>query len=904
MRRTAGGGTTAVVVRRLQRLVTVVVIGAGVTVGAVGAVLFGLRRSNLLGAIVAADVAAAIALGVALIAQRRQRARWDYRVAALASSATGGPAAGLHNQAELIRRSVRADGVALLLAPLDQPLATAAVAGRVPAGIRTGVHHPDQATAVRAGQPAKASGWLVTRDPEPFHLPGAFVATCTLAPIGSSGGLIVVWSERPSVRALRQLGVIAGVAAESIEHSRLDEAEYRSRLGAVHARRHMTLLVNAGASLAKAIDDWQPALDEIAADIVPDHVDYFAVDMVRPDGGSQRIIASHVDGWNLEIAAHPAAVVADWHRSLSHVATRGTRLIFPSRHPDPTNDGSADSDEGVEKLHRHLGLASWAVIPVHLRGDTVGVFTIGTVAPRRGLRPSDVAAYEELVSRCALAYERISLYREAATREERLRSLVEASPLAILETAPSGELRSGNRAAAELFGWTSDAPELDRSTRDLLDGLRRRLADGARIVAERATIAHTGDHAPITVSIAASLIAGTGTGDRDMVCMLTDITQQERLELALQARERMEALGRLAGGVAHDFNNLLTVIVGYSEMLAEDLGAGHPMYDDIDAIRSAGRRAAAFTEQLLTISRRRVSDVVRTVELAPCMMAMEPVLRRLIGSDVTLVFETSEDAGWVQIDVSQLEQVLLNLVVNARDAMPDGGRLTVAVAPTTDEAGQIWATLTVTDTGVGMDAVTRERCFEPFFTTKGLGQGTGLGLATVYTVVDQAGGVLSIDTAPGRGTSIQATFPRAVPTVVKTPEVGSGRRSAPAGTTILLVEDDDMVRSFASSVLTGAGYTVLEAAEAQSAIEVARGEVSPRALITDVVMPGMSGPELAAELPHLPALYISGYVEDDRRRQLLQETPSSRFLAKPFRADELLDALDDVLATAAQGSNR
>jgi len=895
------GSVGPATLRKLQRLLAVLVVGAGVTVGSVGAVIFGLGRSDLLGGIIATDVAAAITLGIVLLTRRMRRTRWDAMVSAVGGTVRGGPPAGLHDQAQLIRQSLAAGGVALLLASLDQPLEIAAVSGAVPNGLRPGARLPGRLPA-QGSKVARPTGWQLTAAGDPLHLQGAYVTTCALAPVGTSGGLVIAWSTHPSGRALRRLGTIAGSAHQSIERSRLDEAEFRSRLGAMHARRHMSLLVSAGAALARAIDDWQPALDEIASDVVPNHVDYFAVDLIPPDGAPQRLVASHIDGKALDAARDPRRVCSRWNELITDIGDRTAPVVSPTGRDTPAMQ---NDDADLAEYHRRLGLTSWAVLPVRLSDGTIGVFSVGTVQSRRGLRPSDISAYEELVSRCALAFERITLYREAATREERLRSMVEASPLAIIETAPSGELQAWNPAAAELFEWSPDEPRLDASTRAILDELRARLTRGVRIVAERATIERVGDTTPVTVSIAASLIGAVGADEANLVCMLTDITQQERLEGALQARERMEALGRLAGGVAHDFNNLLTVIVGYSEMLAEGLGTDHPMFADVDAIRSAGRRAAAFTEQLLTISRQRVRDAGKTVDLIACVAAMEPVLRRLIGDDVTLVFDSDGDAGWVQIDQSQLEQVLLNLVVNARDAMPDGGRLTVAVAPTTDDQARTWATLTVTDTGIGMDAATRERCFEPFFTTKGLGKGTGLGLATVYTVVDQASGEVSIDSTPGVGTSITARWPQAAAGEVEAPVEPTARRFAPAGAAILLVEDDDMVRSFASSVLSNAGYTVLEASDATSAIEVAQSGLNPRALITDVVMPGMSGPELAAELPHLPALYISGYVEDERRRRLLEAAPSSRFLAKPFRADELLDALVDVLAeSAAQGSNR
>src|SRR5581483_8150092 len=318
-------------------------------------------------------------------------------------------------------------------------------------------------------------------------------------------------------------------------------------------------------------------------------------------------------------------------------------------------------------------------------------------------------------------------------------------------------------------------------------------------------------------------------------------------------------------------------------------------------IREAGNRAAAFTEQLLTISRRRVVDEA-TVALDETVRALEPVLRRLLGGDVTFVVRSDPHAGWVNLDKGQLEQVILNLVVNARDAMPDGGMLTVCVDAWRGEDGAPWAVLTVTDTGIGMAAATIERCFEPFFTTKGLAKGTGLGLATVYSVVDQAGGAVTVDSTVGKGTTMRVMFPTVAPAKEQPASPSQPERPAPTEATILLVEDDEMVRTFARNILEGAGYAVLAAADGAQALELGRLMEPPCALVADVVMPGISGPDVAAALPGIPALYISGYVEDERRAGLLEATPSSRCLAKPFRPEELLDAVGELLA-AVQGSN-
>ncbi len=869
--------------RALERVVVVAIVGAGVAVGSVGAIVVSFHRSALLGAIVIVDVIAALSLGGALLSRQRQKSEWARAVAGAGALANDGAVASLGAHAEVLRRRLDAEGVVLLLAAKGEPLAAAAAAGTVPAACQPGA---PIAGLPPPGRPARPSGWTSPRDGDPLYLEGLACAVCALVPVRDRTGQFIVWSAHPSQQALWRFGALARASSESIERSRLGEAEHRSRLGAAHARQHMALLVAEGTAMATAIDDWRPSLAALAEEVVPEYADYFAVDEVGPDGRARRVAQQPGPGpafeWDGEIPART--------------------IVFPA-YPGRL-DGRGEPTAALRDKHAALGLASWAVVPTPLRGGTTALLSVGTREPRRGLRPSDVATYEQVATRCAMAFERVSLYQEAASRERRLRTLIDASPLAIIELTTSGALRAWNPAAIELFRWPPGAtsPSLDPRARDTLLALRGRLSAGERAVVERATLDRGDDVEPIRASIAASLVPGPAAGDVDLLCILTDITQQERIELALQARERMEALGRLAGGIAHDFNNLLTVIVGYSELLANELGPVHPMYGDVDAIREAGRRAAAFTEQLLTISRRRLSEGA-AIELDDTVRKLEPVLRRLVGEDVTFVVECDPGAGWINVDQSQFEQVLLNLVVNARDAMPAGGTLTITVTSTRGEDGAWWSVLSVADTGIGMDAATVERCFEPFFTTKGLAKGTGLGLATVYSVVDQAGGAVTIETAPGAGTCMRVMFP----TVGA--EVGAAVPSMPGAgpladeATVLLVEDDDMVRAFARDALERAGFAVVEASDGDQAVALGRTIEPPCALVTDVVMPGMSGPDVVAHLPGVPALYISGYVEDERRDSLLAATPVSRFLAKPFTGEDLIAAVRELVGLS-QGSKR
>ncbi len=466
----------------------------------------------------------------------------------------------------------------------------------------------------------------------------------------------------------------------------------------------------------------------------------------------------------------------------------------------------------------------------------------------------------------------------------------------------AAELRSANPAAVSLFRWAPPpAPRLlPAEVAGAFASLRARISAGHTVVADRIVVPWD-DGSSSSLSVAAALVRRQQGGDEDLMCIFTDVTQRDLLEREVQQKQRMEALGRMAGGVAHDFNNLLTVIVGYSDLLATRLGPDDPSYADVDAIRVAGQQAAAFTEQLLTISTAKRAEV-RTVDFARAVRDLEPVLRRLVGPDVAFSLAADPTTGWIAIDEGQLEQVLLNLVVNARDAMPDGGLLSI----TTDgDASSV--ELVVRDTGVGMDADTLERCFDPFFTTKGRTKGTGLGLATVYGIVDQAEGEIAAESAVGVGTTFRVRFPAVLPTMARAAESGAaGAPPLPHGDarTVLLVEDERDVRTYTRTVLLNAGYCVLDAPGAVEALEIARNLTEvPAALVTDVLMAGMTGPELAHELralyPGLPVLFISGYVEDQRRVELVRGTPASAFLAKPFTPSELLSSVATVLEAGA-----
>jgi signal transduction histidine kinase len=373
--------------------------------------------------------------------------------------------------------------------------------------------------------------------------------------------------------------------------------------------------------------------------------------------------------------------------------------------------------------------------------------------------------------------------------------------------------------------------------------------------------------------------------------------------------QKMEALGRLAGGVAHDFNNLTTAILGFTEFVINTLDAGDARRNDLEEIRRAAERATGLTRQLLAFSRRQMIEL-RPLDLNGVVEKMDRMLRRLIGEDVDLETRLSPDAGWIRSDAGQVEQVLANLAVNARDAMPNGGKLTIETASVSlDEeyvsmnaeatAGR-YALLAVSDTGVGMDATTEARIFEPFFTTKPPGQGTGLGLATVYGIVKQSGGHVSVYSEVGKGTVFKVYFPEVAPPSGEwVAPVESSAQVLRGTETILLAEDDEMIRRLARRVLQGQGYQVLEArtgAEAASLAESAPSGID--LLLTDVVMPEMSGPELAHRLrtryPGLRTIFMSGYTGDAITRHGVL-AGGAVYLQKPFTVEQVARTVREVL---------
>ena len=413
------------------------------------------------------------------------------------------------------------------------------------------------------------------------------------------------------------------------------------------------------------------------------------------------------------------------------------------------------------------------------------------------------------------------------------------------------------------------------------------------------------DGSLIRVRVSAGTIVFQGRKAR--LVLATDLTEREQLEAQLRQAQKMEAVGRLAGGVAHDFNNLLTTILGYSELLIQQRHEDAELVRELEEIRAAGERAAALTRQLLAFSRRQVLQP-KVLDLNAVVTDFERMLRRLIGEDVELASRLDPRLGRVEADPGQLEQVIMNLAVNARDAMPQGGKLTIETANV--ELSEAYAAeradvdpgpyvlLAISDTGTGMDEQTKSRLFEPFFTTKEAGKGTGLGLATAYGIVKQSGGHIAVYSELGRGTTFKVYLPRIEAAVERSSEIETG--PLPRGSeTVLLVEDEVGVRALVRTLLEAQGYAVLEASGAEEALEIAGSHARPIDLIlTDVVMPGSSGPGLRGELersrPGTRFLFMSGYTDDAVVRHGALESGLA-FLQKPFTPEALARKVREVL---------
>src|SRR5438874_6971887 len=551
----------------------------------------------------------------------------------------------------------------------------------------------------------------------------------------------------------------------------------------------------------------------------------------------------------------------------------------------------------------------WLGVPLKIGDRTIGVLVAQTYTPgvRYGEREKHILQF--VSTQVAMAVERKRTEEQLHESERKYRLLFQANPEAMwVYDCETLRFLAVNAAAVQRYGY-SEQEFLAMTLRDI-----RRASELARF--EERLLNDTGtftgfrhrrkDGTLIDVDIESQPITFAGRPAR--LVLARDVTARRQLEDQLRQAQKMEAVGQLAGGIAHDFNNLLTAILGCTQLLLHATALHGARREDVEEIKSAGLRAAELTRQLLAFSRRQVL-APKLLDMNAVVANMDKMLRRLIGEDVALATELAAELGPVSADPGQLEQVLLNLAVNARDAMPQGGRLTIATANVvlTEEyaerhhrlpPGQ-YVLLAVSDTGVGMDEATQKHLFEPFFTTKEVGKGTGLGLATVYGIVKQSGGYIWVYSEAGHGTTVKIYLPR-VPGVAESPVPAPEPQRVRGGDeTVLLVEDAAPVRTLARRSLEARGYRVLEAADGPSALQLsARHLEGIDILVTDVVMPGMSGRELAERLaperPSMKVLYTSGYTDDAMVRQGVLSAGVA-FLQKPFVPDTLARKVREVL---------
>ena len=506
------------------------------------------------------------------------------------------------------------------------------------------------------------------------------------------------------------------------------------------------------------------------------------------------------------------------------------------------------------------------------------------------------------------------LMAETALRLSELsyRSLIDEAPYAMCRATESGQLLQVNRAMLEMLGY-DPANEAELLVRDLPliylspDGFHALLAgleNGVVQGLENTWLRFDGKPIQVRVGVRAARDSAGKMLHMDLIA--ENVTERKELELRLAQAQKIQAIGQLAGGIAHDFNNLLTVINGYCDLLLARQAPDSAEREGLELIRQAGARATNLTQQLLAFSRKQVTHQ-KPVPLNRIVTEVLKLSRRLIGENITLIELLGDGAGQVLADEAQIHQMLMNLLINARDAMPGGGRLTVTTGPTTVEGDLSrrldvppgdYVLLTVTDTGIGMDQHILNRVFEPFFTTKPAGKGTGLGLSSTYGIVRQSRGAIIVDSFPGCGTTFRIYLPHLVGAIPAPVAETSAPELVRGASTILLVEDEAAVRQFAAAVLKRSGHTVLEAADADEALLLAERFREPiHLLFTDIVMPGMNGRDLAKRFAGLHSeskiLLTSGYSEAFAGTRTLDA--GTNFLSKPFSAEQLTRLVNRIL---------
>ena len=685
----------------------------------------------------------------------------------------------------------------------------------------------------------------------------------------------------------------------------LREVQGRKRAGAALDRR--LRLLREGSALLEGADD-DGILERVARLMVSWFADVCVMVRLHPDGSLEQVHLAAADAEDENVLR----ALGDTHRGVTLAMPDAYLPVLLSRAPvildlgDPELARQFFASNDAVSAYRRVDVRSTMLVPIVAGGTSTSVMILGVKGSPRRFVDEDAAAAEDLARRVALALEHARLVREA-------REMFEADLTGNFVATVDGTVTDCNPAFARMLGYDDEPDVLRRGATAIFGGESSWMGIAGGVARERRVRQHEialrrSDGGAVHV-----LVSATGVfGDRGQLAairgQLYDLTAHKQLEEQLSQSQKMEAVGRLAGGIAHDFNNLLMVIGGQTGRLLEQLADDDPMRRNAEAIAAAADRAAGLTQQLLAFSRRQVLSP-QVLSLNAVVRNIHDMLERVIGEDIHCVLSLSDDIASVKADPGRIEQALLNLAVNARDAMPEGGTLTISTSVV--ELDEIYSRqhvgsrpgryvmLAVSDTGCGMDPETRTRVFEPFFTTKEVGKGTGLGLSMVYGIVKQSGGYIWVYSELGLGTSFKIYLPalQAVPEEIHARPV----TSAPTGTeTVLLVEDEDGVRELIEELLAGQGYTVMAAscgADALQMSELFEGEI--QILVTDVVMPNMSGHELAMRLtarrPGLRVLYLSGYTDDAIAHHGVIELDAA-FLQKPFTRAALATKIRDVLA--------
>ncbi len=574
------------------------------------------------------------------------------------------------------------------------------------------------------------------------------------------------------------------------------------------------------------------------------------------------------------------------------------------------------SPEGGRGATAPAAARGWVAAPITDAGGEVRRVVVAVREPGTWFSIEDESVVTLLAQMTSVALRNARLYAEVLGNEQRLQTLVDSSPLAIAELQSTGEAAWWNRAAADLFGWPDRSGPRRMPVREgselVLAGLLDSAFGGKPIIGVAVPVTGAGGELR-ELSVSASPLGALGTVSGVLV-VAEDVTERQRMLEQFHQAERLNAMSRMAGAVAHDFNNLLTVILGCSDVLLRRLGEDQELAPDVAAIHRAGTRAAALTNQLVRIGGNQQPVQPELVVVDEVVVSMQPMLSSALGSGVRLEIVPGAGATAVLVDRSELERSVLNLAINARDAMPAGGTFTIESACAEDPSdGEELLELSFTDTGIGMDEETLAHCFEPFFTRKGRARGTGLGLAVVHATVSEAGGEVRVESSPGMGARFTLVFP------VGTARTGSVPRdetceAAPfselesGGETVLVVDDELEVLRLEVRELKAAGYQVLDATNASEALHLVDARGGPvHLLVTDVVMPGMNGIELATAVrwryPEAGVLFVSGHLDDAAATSPLGERGS--LLTKPFGPDELTRRVRDELRRArASGRER